>query len=288
VAMEKSLQESGQGSQYKGVFYTVGYDSPFVPASKRRNEVWIPKVDQNQWQKLSAENSAVEVENDLESMPYKVLGGQSGQYELREYPAAKFVCTKMSEVVPSKDPMNGWQQKFNNNPLAAMSASKRAKKKDKAPSNRMFMRLFKYILGVNSEGTEIDMTTPVPTTHFARLNEDGEVVEDLEDQEMCFWMGQDWQNKPLPEPIKEDVYVMEKQKLAVYVHQFGGFAFSDEDFRLEYNQFKKLLTESGLSFEDRVWRHASYNSPWDMGKRRNEIWIPVDLQAQSTLQSVKF
>jgi len=280
VAMEKSLVQSGQGSQYKGVFYTVGYDSPFVPANKRRNEVWIPKAGgQSQWEQWSSENSAVlEGENNnYESMPYKVIDqSEAGQYELREYPAAKFVCTKMSEVVPSKDPMNGWQQTFNNNPLVAMSASKRAKKKDKAPRNKMFMRLFKYILGVNSEGVEIDMTTPVPTTHFARLNQDGEVVEDLEDQEMCFWLGQEWQNKPLPEPIKDDVYVTEKQKLAVYVHQFGGFAFSDDDFRQPYNQFKKRLTESGLAFENRVWRHASYNSPWDMGKRRNEIWIPVE------------
>jgi len=278
VAMEKSLQESGRGSQYKGVFYTVGYDSPFVPANRRRNEVWIPKADTNLiWAKIASGNSALQVGNDLDTMPYKVVDQRQGLYELREYPAAKFVCTKMSEVVPSQDPMNGWQQKFDNNPLVAMSASKNAKKEDKAPRNRMFMRLFKYILGVNSKGKEIDMTTPVPTTHFARVNQDGQVVEDLEDQEMCFWLGQEWQDKALPKPIKDDVYLAEKQKLTVYVHRFGGFAFSDDDFRVEYNQFKKRLEESGLNVEDRIWRHASYNSPWDMGQRRNEIWIPAKL-----------
>merc|ERR1711951_309488 len=97
----------------------------------------------------------------------------------------------------------------------------------RAPRNKMFMRLFKYILGVNSEG-----------------------------QERCFWWGQEWQDKPAPQPIKEDVYVTEKQKLTVYVHRFGGFAFSDEDYRVKYNQFKKLLKGSGLDFEDKVWRHA--------------------------------
>jgi len=293
MAMEKSMQASGEGSQYRGVFYTVGYDSPFVPEEKRRNELWIPKAssvskqaDQNPWEKFafkevqSAAAAASEGRRNLDSMPYKVLTkGSEGLYELREYPAAKFACTKMTEVVPSKDPMNGWQQKFNNNPLAAMAASKNAKKEDRAPRNKMFMRLFKYILGVNSEGQEIDMTTPVPTTHFARLSQDGDVVEDLEDQEMCFWLGQEWQDKPAPQPIKEDVYVTEKQKLTVYVHRFGGFAFSDEDYRVKYNQFKKLLKGSGLDFEDKVWRHASYNSPWDMGKRRNEIWIPVQNSA---------
>ena len=126
-----------------------------VPEEKRRNELWIPKAssvskqaDQNPWEKFAfkevqsaAAASAEGSSSNLDSMPYKVLTkGSEGLYELREYPAAKFACTKMTEVVPSKDPMNGWQQKFNNNPLAAMAASKNAKKEDRAPRNKMFMR----------------------------------------------------------------------------------------------------------------------------------------------------
>ena len=62
----------------------------------------------------------------------------------------------------------------------------------------------------------------------------------------------------------------------LHCSQFGGFAFSDSDYRMKYNEFKQSLASDGLLFEDKVWKHASYNSPWDMGERRNEIWIPVE------------
>ena len=35
----------------------------------------------------------------------------------------------------------------------------------KTPQSIMFRRLFKYISGVNQEGTEIEMTRPVSTLH---------------------------------------------------------------------------------------------------------------------------
>ena len=41
-----------------------------------------------------------------------------------------------------------------------MQTNREEKRKDK---KGMFMKLFKYIIGVNSEATEIDMTTPVTT-----------------------------------------------------------------------------------------------------------------------------
>jgi len=278
VTMEESLQDR-EDAEYKGVFYTVGYDSPFVPANARRNEIWMPKestsANSAELQATTGKPDGEDYKSKFESLPYKVLSQKKG-YEVREYPAAKVACTKMLDVVPSKDPMNGWQEKFDNNPLAAMAASKQVNKKDKAPRNRMFMRLFKYILGVNSEGEEIEMTTPVPTTHFAKLTASGEAVDDLEDQEMCFWLGTPWQDTQAPQPIKDNVYVTEKPKLLVYVRQFGGFAFSDSDYRMKYNEFKQSLASDGLLFEDKVWKHASYNSPWDMGERRNEIWIPVE------------
>ena len=114
-----------------------------MPENARRNEIWMPKdstsapaqLQQSGW----ADKDSEDTKSKLESLPYTVIIKKDG-YELREYPAAKVACTKMTDVVPSKDPMNGWQEKYDNNPLAAMAASKQAKKKDKAPRNRMFMR----------------------------------------------------------------------------------------------------------------------------------------------------
>ena len=42
-----------------------------------------------------------------------------------------------------------------------MESSKKNKKK---PENEMFMKLFKYISGVNKKGQEIEMTSPVIST----------------------------------------------------------------------------------------------------------------------------
>ena len=67
----------------------------------------------------------------------------------------------------------------------------------KQASSKMFMKLFKYISGANSMGQEIDMTTPVRTKHTSK-------GDDKEDQQMCFWLGNEWQTKPAPEPLGKD------------------------------------------------------------------------------------
>ena len=81
-------------------------------------------------------------DSKYETMPFETIVNRQtpANTEMREYPAATYACTKMSGVVPSADPMNGWQDKFDNDPLAAMAASKNGQKKDKAPRNKMFMK----------------------------------------------------------------------------------------------------------------------------------------------------
>ena len=48
--------------------------------------------------------------------------------------------------------------------------------------------VFRYILGVNQEAVEIEMTRPVPTSVIP-------VENNLVDQEMCFWLGTLYQSK---------------------------------------------------------------------------------------------
>ena len=74
----------------------------------------------------------------------------------------------------------------------------------------MFMKLFKYIIGVNSEATEIDMTTPVTTKRT-------KMADNKENHQMCFWTGSEWADKELPEPIKEDVYFETREAMQVFV-----------------------------------------------------------------------
>ena len=74
----------------------------------------------------------------------------------------------------------------------------------------MFSRLYKYIIGVNSEAAEIDMSRPVVTKRVP-------LVRNRERLEMCFWTGPEWRNKVLPDPLKNDVYIMEIPAIQVYV-----------------------------------------------------------------------
>ena len=114
-------------------------------------------------------------------------------YEIREYPATKWICSTEENVVPSADPMNGWKEKFNNNIFSAMSSSQWKKQ----ASSKLFKKLFKYISGANTMGEEIPMTTPAIVKHTP-------TGDDIEDMKMCFWLGSEWENKEAPLPIGKD------------------------------------------------------------------------------------
>ena len=71
--LRESLSKSGKTDVEPKVYYSVGYNSPWT--LKRRNEIWIEKVEQSQ--KLTEENNQ-ESEDDsdeytAERVPYEVL-----------------------------------------------------------------------------------------------------------------------------------------------------------------------------------------------------------------------
>ena len=100
-------------------------------------------------------------------------------YNVVRYPASKWVCTK-SVIDVSDDPLKDWEVVFNNDPMAAMAA----KKKMNRPTSTMFKKLFRYIIGVNSEQAEIKMTRPVTTIRQKIKGKPG-----METAVMCFWTG---------------------------------------------------------------------------------------------------
>merc|ERR1711997_1200259 len=61
-----------------------------------------------------------------------------------------------------EDPYENWRSRFDNDGRRTMMEIS-AEEKRKGEKKGMFMTLFKYILGVNIEATEIEMTTPVTT-----------------------------------------------------------------------------------------------------------------------------
>ena len=85
---------------------------------------------------------------------------------------------------------------------------------DKEPSNRMFMKLFRYIAGVNKIYEEIDMTTPVLVTLQKIDNK-------MMFQRMCFYIPSKFQENP-PQPLEMGVSIEKFKEMTVYVQKFGG------------------------------------------------------------------
>ena len=123
------------------------------------------------------------------------------------YPASKWICTKQTVDV-TEDPMKGWRERFGNDAMAAM----RAKKKMKGKSSGMFMKLFRYIIGVNSQHVEIDMTRPVTT-----IRKPVKGNANMEVKVMCFWTGTPWAKKELPQPMDKSLFIQYRPQVDVFV-----------------------------------------------------------------------
>ena len=66
-----------------------------------------------------------------------------------------FACTQLTYEMPEDNDDGEWTLE---KVMEWMSSSKSRKGK---PENKMFLKLFRYIAGVNSEAQEIEMTVPV-------------------------------------------------------------------------------------------------------------------------------
>ena len=136
-----------------------------------------------------------------------------------------------------------------------------------SPSSKIFMKLFRYIVGVNLNQEEIEMTRPV-TTKITEFDENSNV-----DMDMCFWLGTPYQTKEAPMPIDKKIYIENRPELTVYVRKFGGWAMSHQDWESEHIELKNSL-EEGV-YDTKHWFSIGYDSPMTPGEqRRNEIWIP--------------
>jgi len=214
-----------------------------------------------------------------ETLPIEVIKKEQ-DYEIRKLPAAKWACTKLMDVDPLEDPMRNWREKYGDDPKEVMTEGTEWKK---GPSSTMFKKLFRYILGVNTESKEIAMTRPVLSSVVTKEN-------NLMDLEMCFWLGTPYETKfesaglgkimynlqQAPEPIDKTVTIEERPSMVFYASQFNGHMFSHQDWESKYQDLKNTLSaDDTLTPNPNIWYHIGYDSPWTPAeKRRNEIWIP--------------
>ena len=134
--------------------------------------------------------------------------------------------------------------------------------KAKVSAGGNFSRLFKYISGNNEQGEKISMTTPVQMTNQDNVN----TMEFI-----------------LPSKYSEGNFAVPKDKnITVYSSDPGHFAaityggYSNAEKVKKYHSLLlKKLRESNLEVINSKPVVLSYNSPYKVFNRRNEVLVEV-------------
>merc|ERR1712142_358399 len=220
---------------------------------------------------LAGDDAPGEVNGDYEQVPYKTINKtklDGFSYEIREYPSVKWACTQMTYDMDKKENNeveNSGGLEMIKNVMKMMSSSAWKKR----PSSMEFMKLFRYISGVNEERQEIEMTVPVLT----QMTPSGDEMT----SNMCFYLDSAAQSNP-PTPEDPTVIIEDNKPFTVAVYEFGGYAMRDSVWMTEKEKFEKYLGDRANSVDTDSFYTASYDSPMKFWNRRNEIMFPLKEQ----------
>merc|ERR1712051_34194 len=209
-----------------------------------------------------------EEDSGTEKVPFTTLKQFDG-YEMRLYPSVKWACTELTYEREEDEEVAVEVEE--DEAVASLKAlqSWNSNKKDRKnrPQSQMFMKLFRYISGVNKEQDEVAMTAPVLTS--MKLLEGNQITK-----EMCFYIEKKHQANP-PTPVDPDVKIETNKEFTVYVHTFGGYAMKDAVNIREARKFAEVLSKAGEEVDKSVFYTAGYDSPMKFWNRRNEIMYLV-------------
>jgi len=210
-------------------------------------------------------------DDSLEKVPYKTLNKTIDgdlAFEVREYPAVEWVCTEKSYDMPEVEAKEDEETSDSQFGFLSNLAEKFSGNWKKRPSSGMFMKLFRYISGVNKERQEIEMTSPVLSKMSP--NQDTNMMTNR----MCFYLDSAAQENP-PTPDEEDVYLMTSDPLTVAVYEFGGYAMKDSVWLERAAEFKANLGDRANSLDTNNFYTAGYDSPMKIFNRKNEVMFEL-------------
>jgi len=209
---------------------------------------------------LSGDDSPGEVNGDYQQVPYETIQKLDG-YEERRYPSVKWACTEATyDVEDAAEEKGNDSEEWSLVKMMQMMTNKKSWKKK--PENQMFMKLFRYISGVNKERQEIEMTVPVLSYMTP--------MEGKMKKQMCFYLTKEAQKNP-PQPEDPDVKIEQNKEMVVFVKQFGGYAMKDSVWAKEANKFAEELADRADEVEFSPYLTAGYDSPMKFWNRRNEV-----------------
>jgi len=134
--------------------------------------------------------------------------------------------------------------------------------KAKVSSNRNFSKLFQYISGNNENNEKIAMTAPVYMTQENGKNTMEFVLPSKYSKE----------NAAMPNDKTIEVYNSKPGYYAAI--QFGGYSNS-EKVNKHYELLVEEIKKNKLSIIDKRPIALSYNSPYKVFNRRNEVLVEI-------------
>ena len=135
--------------------------------------------------------------------------------------------------------------------------------KAKVTSDRNFAKLFRYISGNNVNNEKIAMTAPVYMTSKNGKNT------------MEFVLPSIYSEKNAVKPIDKDIEVYLSKPGYYAAMRFGGYSNS-EKVKKHHDLLMKKLLENNLKPYKEQPVSLSYNSPYKVFNRRNEVLIRLD------------
>ena len=137
--------------------------------------------------------------------------------------------------------------------------------KAKVTSDKNFGKLFRYISGNNENKEKIAMTTPV---YMTRQN--GE-----ETMEFVLPSKYSQENAATPNDNGITIYSSEPGYYAAI--RFGGYS-NDYKVKTHYKLLLEKLTNNNIEVKNQLPMSLSYNSPYKVFNRRNEVLVKVNYQ----------
>jgi len=134
--------------------------------------------------------------------------------------------------------------------------------KAKVSSENNFSRLFKYISGNNDKGEKISMTTPVQMT--SRDNK----------STMEFILPSKYNEKNYAKPKDKSIKIYISKPGYYAAITYGGYS-NEEKVQNHHKTLISKLKESNFEIIDDNPIVLSYNSPYKVFNRRNEVLVEV-------------
>jgi hypothetical protein len=175
---------------------------------------------------------------------YKVVQKIDDQVEIRKYSASKWVQTSVIDRCVNYD-------KY---------------------INGLYMKLYRYRVGINDQSECMRMTVPVLTV-FENLNKtNGDKIDydSVCNISMRFYipkLNQD--NPPIP---RSDASLVDEDEFTVAVITRGWYP-NIKDYLVSRDLLIERLDEQASNFDTSGLMVANYDPPWRFWCRRNEVWL---------------